>query len=744
VVISPPPPVSVPKDRILAPDEFLPQNKYLLDSRQERVLATPGGLLFAVPSNAFVNEKGELYTGNVNLSIQEALDPATIIKGGLSTFADDKLLETAGMFNVIATDPTYKALKLAPGKSITARIPYQDYKRDMKLYDGERRADASLNWVNPQPLENFLVSVDMSSLDFYPPLYINTLSGLGYKVNDKAFTDSLYYSFIYKDSRSDAGKGNSNPAASPAPGGSQRWITDSVANRTVSLGDTVRKPAPQKKKPIQKSVSAPVKSDGINPAKIKAIWNSHFEHTLLSTREFEQRLVWIHRSCDEKLLDLYVKNLNLQMWQIDSMAIHLSASNSYICDGFKAFYKHHDGSVNNPNVNARLLNEYYLRQTLDFSDQVKKTLAGFWAKQKDLDRESYRKSVEHTDKESQRITQNFREELDLNMRSAYAQLGIKTSSPGSAGSSPFLRTRVTHAYTARITSLGWKNIDQVTSEATASRTTLNYTDPHTGKKVLIRYDNLYTEVQGDYQLIKVCLMPDKLNSYMLMPPNGKGYAEKLNNQISYTLVATAYRGNEILYQIIPHVKPGILHLSLSKGTEAELNAALQQNGTGGAKIAKLEEEVAYQKYILYDDARKSKIAAIRDLSRRIRPVVLPCAAEEADPVPGARVCMLEGIKDSAEVSVSDLLKFPRISICDAGDYREIVSFEITILWKGFHMWTLNQTQSLTDKQLVVLLEDGSYPQGEMVISKLKYRKMDKSIATAKDLHLKLLPARREK
>jgi hypothetical protein len=741
-VITPGQTASAPQMRIIASDEFLPVNKYLLDSRQERVLSTPGGLLFAIPSNAFVNEKGELYTGNVNISIQEALDPATIIKGGLSTFTGNKWLETAGMFNVVAADSKYKQLRMAPGKSITARIPYEDYKADMKLYDGERLADASVNWVNPQPLENYLVSVEMSSLDFYPPRYINALSNLGYKVQDKVFTDSLYYSFVYKNASSDAGR-NSPPDGMNSPAG-QSAGPIAMADSAVSTSQLYRtsKPVKNKRKPIQQSVlvAAPVKSEGINPAKIKAIWNTHFENTLLSTKEFEERMVWIHSSCNEQLLDLYVKNLNLQMWEIDSMAMQLSASSNYISEAFRAFYKRHDGSVKNPNVNARMLNEYYLRQTLGFSDQVKKTLAEFWAKQRDLDRESFRKAIENSEKEAKRITNNFREELNLNMHSTYVQLGIKTGAAGSAGSSPFIRSRTTHAYTAKVTTLGWKNIDRLVNEATVSRTTLDYTDPHSGKKVLIRYDNLYVEVQGDYQLIKVCLLPDQLSSYMNMPATGKGYAEKLNSQISYTLVATGFKEDGIFYQVIPHVKPGVQHISLSRGTEAELNTALKQHGKGWANVAQLEEEVAYQKYILYDDARKSKMAAIHDLTKRIRWLVLPCAAKESEPVPRARVCMLEGIKDSSQVSVSDLIKFPQIFICDAGDYREILSYDLEINWGGDYKWAAERTRALTDKQLSLFTKDAINVQGAyLIIRNMKFRKMDKSLGTAKDLYLKLLP-----
>jgi len=66
----------------------------------------------------------------------------------------------------------------------------------MMLFDGERKKDGSINWINPKPTKKQLTTVDILSLNFYPPNYLDTLNKWGYNSKDKTFTDSLYYSFI--------------------------------------------------------------------------------------------------------------------------------------------------------------------------------------------------------------------------------------------------------------------------------------------------------------------------------------------------------------------------------------------------------------------------------------------------------------------------------------------------------------------------------------------------------------------
>ncbi len=85
-------------------------------------------------------------------------------------------------------------LSIDQSKPLYANVPAAK-KDNMMLFEGKRMPDGSINWVNPQPLEKSLTTVDILKLDFYPPRYLDSLKKWGYNTKDKHFTDSLYYSF---------------------------------------------------------------------------------------------------------------------------------------------------------------------------------------------------------------------------------------------------------------------------------------------------------------------------------------------------------------------------------------------------------------------------------------------------------------------------------------------------------------------------------------------------------------------
>ncbi|TMI71650.1 MAG: hypothetical protein E6H09_12985 [Bacteroidetes bacterium] len=69
-------------------------------------------------------------------------------------------------------------------------------------------ANGTIDWIDPKPLEHDLLPVDIKSLNFYPPDYLDSLAHWGYDIKNKAFTDSLYYSFA---------SGFGQPAATNSP-----------------------------------------------------------------------------------------------------------------------------------------------------------------------------------------------------------------------------------------------------------------------------------------------------------------------------------------------------------------------------------------------------------------------------------------------------------------------------------------------------------------------------------------------
>ncbi|MBK6527722.1 MAG: hypothetical protein IPG07_20530 [Crocinitomicaceae bacterium] len=120
-----------------------------------------------------------------------------ILIAGLSTItADGQELETGGMFYV---DAFVNGNRVDLKKELTVDVPSGEPKNSMQLYNGEKNASGEIVWNNPKPLESFLNPVEITTLDFYPPDYEASLNKMGY--SEKAFMDSLYYSFAAENQK---------------------------------------------------------------------------------------------------------------------------------------------------------------------------------------------------------------------------------------------------------------------------------------------------------------------------------------------------------------------------------------------------------------------------------------------------------------------------------------------------------------------------------------------------------------
>lgn len=175
-------------------DKYLEPQNFELNADQDTVVETADGIVIAIPANSFLDANGQPAKGKIQLEVKEALNAADIMKAGLNTKSGDKLLETGGMFYINARQDG-ASLKIDSKNPLYAEIPTDEVKPGMQLFEGKRLADGSIDWVNPKPIVKDLIPVDILSLNFYPPNYLDSLKNWEYNNKDKKFTDSLYYSF---------------------------------------------------------------------------------------------------------------------------------------------------------------------------------------------------------------------------------------------------------------------------------------------------------------------------------------------------------------------------------------------------------------------------------------------------------------------------------------------------------------------------------------------------------------------
>ncbi|HEY0029440.1 MAG TPA: hypothetical protein VGC65_01685 [Bacteroidia bacterium] len=626
-------------------DKFLELQNFELDAEKDTVIETKDGIVIAIPANSFLDASGKPAKGKIDLEVKEALHAADIMKAGLSTRSGDKLLETGGMFYINARQDG-ASLTIDTKNPLYAEIPTNEVKPGMQLFEGKRLPDGTIDWVNPKPIQKDLIPVDILSLDFYPPAYLDSLKSWGYNNKDKRFTDSLYYSFAayFPDEHSARAKATADSIAAVAEAsaamvaaemqvasdrGASKKEMAALEKKYAALNYKEKSLYPEGSLSEQLGNDSSFGVHGINPARVKAIWSDKFQNTLLATREFEERLPYIHRTCNESVLDMYVNNLDKNLCTIDSMVAQPrgnSESDGYI-SGYPEFLKfaaRGDGKVKNGNTNVRLLKAYYEQKAKIYSEAISKTVNEFRNKQLKKDVDAAQKKMENANNESLRKSDNLMTEFNLNVTEAYRQLGYKKSTPAPMSVA---------AYGVAIQTTGWNNVDKYVMESTLARTTLDYTDPQSGKKAVINYEPLtisITDVKS-YDRVLVYLLPDELNSFMRVEKKNEAFEEKLNELMSYKMVCIAYKGEESFYFSQDNVKPGTLTISLIKTTNADITNNVNKLGKL-SQVKAMNDDLNYMAFEKEEAKRQVMLAAINELTNKVRPVIFPCMAAATAPV----------------------------------------------------------------------------------------------------------------
>lgn len=114
-----------------------------------------------------------------------------------------------------------------------------------------------------------------------------------------------------------------------------------------------------------------VNSCMIDPLSIQTIKTKAFEKTFLATREFEARIQVLHTIQEpQSLLEMYVTNLDRNLWEIDSM-VALELIGDYKAR-FDAFAAEKHTNVKNKNIYQEKLTAYYNQKRQENEDLIRK------------------------------------------------------------------------------------------------------------------------------------------------------------------------------------------------------------------------------------------------------------------------------------------------------------------------------------------------------------------------------------
>jgi hypothetical protein len=369
--------------------------------------------------------------------------------------------------------------------------------------------------------------------------------------------------------------------------------------------------------PAEPSAETPHKIREVNPAKVQAFWNAKFNNTLLATKEFEERMTFLHYLGQDRFLELYINNLDKRMATVDSMVFKLigyekgiiadkdslkklmyfgECSPEYLAAKFTQFALQNKGRVKMELGAMKLLQEYYQKHHKIYGEAA--------AKAQQKIQEDYNKAVQNLTADQQakyyddnvRNTSNLFQEINDNLDETYKQLGIKRVTIPPAN------------YTFTVANTGWHNIDRIVIENTIARTDINVS--LNGKTAQIKYEPMSVVVADaeQYDRILVYLLPEQLFSFQRVMQKGtdKKFTEKLNEFYNYDLMVIGYKNEEVFYNETKSISPKEYSFSLKNTTKAELNKIL--NASKSTTVKKdLIQDIADQQSLLIQAKKVEKM-----------------------------------------------------------------------------------------------------------------------------------------
>lgn len=345
-------------------ETMAPSQTFEIDAKEDNVMEGQYGTIIVMPKGCFKNAKGETVTDHVKVELAEALSIEQMLLSNLTTTTSGALLETDGMVYLNFTADG-EQLTISKENPIHIEIPTKNRKAGMMAYKGIRDTSGSMDWINPKEIEKFLLTIDMSLLNFYPEGFeAKVLEGLPFRNNNtatKELLDSLYYSLSISNGKelNEGFVGTNFNEAYYNP--NRAVIRKKYTNDSYTLSDGIDT--------VTTKVIIPKEQCGIDPGIIKTIRSAPFQNTLISTREFEARLKVIFETCRKDILEIYVKNLNKNLWELDSMAASKLEGN-YRQRAFHKFYKQGLTNVKDADQRVELLKGYYEKRLAEIKAQL--------------------------------------------------------------------------------------------------------------------------------------------------------------------------------------------------------------------------------------------------------------------------------------------------------------------------------------------------------------------------------------
>ncbi len=540
---------------------------YKIKGSKDNAITTKKGNVLIIPSGSLLDNKGKIIEDSIQIEFAEGTDIDEIILSNLMIQDSVKVYESYLSFFFNATR-NGKQLQINPEDPVFFEVPAD---KKVSLYKGIRDKLGNMKWRKDKDPLDYLIPVSLDLLDFYPEGFEREVEkGLPYrnhKIVTKTLLDSLYYSFATEIDKS----------------GYYNWSSRlCVINFITPILHLIAQ-EPSLLEEIQSDSLAGPSICGINPASIKALRSKKFRNTLISTREFQYRLKTIFATCDNKVLELYVNNLNKNLWEIDDMAAKYLGKNNKQYSKFLEFSSYKQTTVKLSDRKAKLLAEYYKKSKKKNERELLK-----------LKKEFLKKKQKH-----EQIVQQKKEEYRklLEERHVYRM----------------------QKFGFELTSFGWYNAAHAIKLNEVKKFDLNITVTNG-----IRYDRIYCYVVNPKIKSIFSYLSDNKKTFDIVYSQDPDLLLWKNQK--FNVIGVGYLDNKIGYKIVEEVQKPVVNVDfeLVNRDYKSFRKDLKTFTSGYERENKILVDLDYQAFFYQEQLRKKKEVEEFLFINKLRSIVFPC------------------------------------------------------------------------------------------------------------------------
>jgi aromatic ring-cleaving dioxygenase len=120
---------------------------FTIDPKKDNTIRAKNGTLISIPKGSLVDKNGKpVQAKSAQIAMKEFLNPRDAAFNQLSTMSNGKMLESGGMFTVVATSANGEELKLKKGQTIKVKMPSTNIRNDMQLFTEVKNALGVSEW----------------------------------------------------------------------------------------------------------------------------------------------------------------------------------------------------------------------------------------------------------------------------------------------------------------------------------------------------------------------------------------------------------------------------------------------------------------------------------------------------------------------------------------------------------------------------------------------------------------------